>query len=52
VSYEILGCHVGFVKKPDADKAPSNLASIGRYVLMPDIFDALGNEIVIERGEI
>ena len=31
----------GFVEKPDADDAPSNLASIGRYVLTPDIFDTL-----------
>ena len=28
----------GLVEKPDADDAPSNLASIGRYVLNPDIF--------------
>jgi UTP--glucose-1-phosphate uridylyltransferase len=31
----------GLVEKPDADDAPSNLASIGRYVLTPDIFDTL-----------
>ena len=31
----------GLVEKPDADHAPSNLASIGRYVLTPDIFDTL-----------
>ena len=29
----------GLVEKPDADDAPLNLASIGRYVLTPDIFD-------------
>ena len=29
----------GLVEKPDAMDAPSNLASIGRYVLTPDIFD-------------
>ncbi|MBD2859364.1 UTP--glucose-1-phosphate uridylyltransferase GalU [Spongiibacter sp. KMU-158] len=29
------------VEKPDADKAPSNLAVIGRYVLTPDIFDII-----------
>ena len=28
----------GLVEKPDADDAPSNLASIGRYILTPDIF--------------
>ena len=31
----------GLVEKPDANDAPSNLASIGRYALTPDIFDAL-----------
>jgi UTP--glucose-1-phosphate uridylyltransferase len=29
------------VEKPDPDKAPSNLAIIGRYVLTPKIFDKL-----------
>jgi UTP--glucose-1-phosphate uridylyltransferase len=29
------------VEKPPADKAPSNLAIIGRYVLTPEIFDSL-----------
>lgn len=40
------------VEKPDPSEAPSNLAVIGRYVLQPQIFDALratqpgrGNEI-------
>ena len=32
----------GLVEKPDVDGAPTNLASIGRYVLTPDIFDTLG----------
>lgn len=36
-----LGSVAGLVEKPDADNAPSNLASIGRYVLTPDIFDIL-----------
>ena len=31
----------GLVEKPDANNAPSNLASIGRYALTPDIFDTL-----------
>ena len=31
----------GLVEKPDANVAPSNLASIGRYVLVPDIFETL-----------
>ena len=41
-----------FVEKPAVDEAPSNLASVGRYVLSPGIFDELartkpgvGNEI-------
>ncbi|MCI0635451.1 MAG: UTP--glucose-1-phosphate uridylyltransferase GalU [Actinobacteria bacterium] len=29
------------VEKPAPDDAPSNLAAIGRYVLMPEIFDCL-----------
>lgn len=32
---------VGLVEKPDPGEAPSNLASIGRYVLTPDIFETL-----------
>jgi UTP--glucose-1-phosphate uridylyltransferase len=31
------------VEKPEPEEAPSNLASIGRYVLTPEIFDALRN---------
>ena len=30
------GLVTSLVEKPDADKAPSNLASIGRYVMTPD----------------
>ncbi|TQQ83996.1 UTP--glucose-1-phosphate uridylyltransferase GalU [Peptacetobacter hominis] len=40
------------VEKPDADKAPSNIAILGRYIITPEIFDVLsdlppgkGNEI-------
>ena len=29
------------VEKPDVNKAPSNLAIIGRYILTPDIFDVI-----------
>ena len=32
---------LGVVEKPRQDEAPSNLASIGRYILTPDIFDRL-----------
>ena len=31
------------VEKPEPENAPSNLAAIGRYVLTPEIFDALRN---------
>lgn len=31
----------GLVEKPSVDKAPSNLAVLGRYILTPDIFDIL-----------
>ena len=42
----------GLVEKPEADKAPSNLASIGRYVLTPDIFDILHTQPAGAGGEI
>lgn len=32
---------LSIVEKPDPEVAPSNLAAIGRYVLTPEIFDAL-----------
>ena len=42
----------GLVEKPDAHGAPSNLASIGRYVLTPDIFDTLRGLKAGSGGEI
>ena len=42
----------GLVEKPEAHDAPSNLASIGRYVLTPDIFDTLRGLSVGSGGEI
>ena len=42
----------GLVEKPDANAAPSNLASIGRYVLTPDIFDTLRGLKAGSGGEI
>jgi len=42
----------GLIEKPDASEAPSNLASIGRYVLTPDIFDTLRGLSVGSGGEI
>ena len=48
----VTGKLSGLIEKPAFEDAPSNLASIGRYVLSPDIFDILksikpgaGNEI-------
>ena len=46
------GSVVGLVEKPEVGKAPSNFASIGRYVLTPDIFDIIRNQPVGTGGEI
>jgi UTP--glucose-1-phosphate uridylyltransferase len=40
------------VEKPPAAKAPSDLAIIGRYILTPDIFEALVKTQTDEGGEI
>ena len=40
------------VEKPPAAKAPSDLAIIGRYILTPDIFEALIKTQTDEGGEI
>ena len=42
----------GLVEKPPFDQAPSNLASIGRYILTPDIFDILRKQAPGAGGEI
>lgn len=42
----------GLVEKPDPEEAPSNLAVIGRYILMPRIFEILGKHRVGAGGEI
>lgn len=42
----------GLVEKPDPSVAPSNLVSIGRYVLTPDIFEILRNQPAGAGGEI
>ncbi|MEY9952884.1 UTP--glucose-1-phosphate uridylyltransferase GalU [Leifsonia sp. EB34] len=42
----------GLVEKPDADKAPSNYAIIGRYVLRPEVFDVLERTEPGRGGEI
>lgn len=41
-----------FVEKPSVEEAPSNLASVGRYVLTPGIFDALEATTAGVGGEI
>jgi UTP--glucose-1-phosphate uridylyltransferase len=40
------------VEKPSREDAPSNLAIIGRYILTPDIFDALAATSSDRTGEI
>ena len=40
------------VEKPPPDTAPSDLAIIGRYILTPEIFDALEQTLPDEGGEI
>jgi UTP--glucose-1-phosphate uridylyltransferase len=42
----------GLVEKPKFADAPSDLASIGRYVLTPDIFDVLRGQAAGAGGEI
>ena len=43
---------MGMVEKPRQDEAPSNLASIGRYILSSDIFDLLRTLPAGSGGEI
>ena len=52
VPSDAQGAVAGLVEKPDAPSAPSNLASIGRYVLTPDIFDILRSQPPGAGGEI
>ena len=42
----------GLIEKPSFENAPSNLASIGRYIITPDIFDILRNQTIGVAGEI
>ncbi|MGN0771643.1 MAG: UTP--glucose-1-phosphate uridylyltransferase GalU [Christensenellales bacterium] len=42
----------GFVEKPPIEQLPSTLASMGRYVLTPDIFDILKSTPPSINGEI
>ena len=43
---------IGMVEKPRQDESPSNRASIGRYILTPDIFNLLRNLPEGSGGEI
>lgn len=40
------------VEKPDRDKAPSNVAILGRYIITPDIFSHLEKAVPGKNGEI
>lgn len=40
------------VEKPEVDKAPTNLAVIGRYILTPEIFDVLKETKPGKNGEL
>ncbi len=52
ISNNETGLITGLIEKPNFENAPSNLASIGRYVLTPDIFDILRNQSIGVAGEI
>jgi UTP--glucose-1-phosphate uridylyltransferase len=49
---EKFGNITGLIEKPPFAKAPSNLASIGRYVLQPEIFQIIRNQKPGFDGEI
>ncbi len=40
------------VEKPDVDKAPSNIAILGRYIITPEIFDILEDLPIGKGGEV
>ena len=42
----------GLIEKPNFENAPLDLASIGRYVLTPDILDILKSQSIGAIGEI
>lgn len=42
----------GIVEKPKAEEAPSNWSVVGRYILTPDVMDALKNQEPGAGGEI
>jgi len=43
---------INLVEKPPIDKLPSTLASIGRYILTPDVFDVLKHTPAMPNGEV
>jgi len=43
---------INMVEKPNLSDAPSNLAIIGRYILIPEIFDVIKNTAPGKGGEI
>lgn len=43
---------LSIVEKPSPDRAPSNLAAMGRYLFTPEIFDALGQTAPDAGGEV
>ena len=51
-TYDRLVTAKGMVEKPVAGSAPSNLAVIGRYILRPEVFNALENQPVGAGGEV
>ena len=42
----------GLIEKPKPEEAPSRLAIVGRYVLTPEIFDAIAETLPGKNGEI
>ncbi len=52
VEYSDLMPISGIFEKPEIDQAPSCLASVGRYVFEPEIFDLLRNQAPGHGGEI
>lgn len=51
VTNKFKGDVAGLVEKPKFEDAPSDLASIGRYILTPDIFDILRHQSMGSGGE-
>lgn len=49
-SGDIAKCK-GIIEKPSLDKAPSNIVSVGKYILTPTIWDALQNINCSANGE-